>query len=308
MINKFKDSDFYDRMIFRKRLLFESDESFIRRQFESQMGYTLRLAQPETFVEKINWLSLYYRPPWIPSLVDKHDVREFVRDRVGRDYLNEAVGVYDRVENVPWDRLPNSFAIKATHASGWNIICPDKEKLNQVEANQRIRRWLRHNFYWYGREWVYRELAGRVIIEQFIDDGTGDAPEDYKFYCFNGEPRLIQLDAARFRGHKRNFYATDWTLLPVTMLYPQIDGEAPPPRGLEEMLDLARRLSKGFPFVRVDLYQGLDGVFFGELTFIPERGFCAFSDPAFDREVGDWLSLPPPVPDKGFWSRLGAVL
>lgn len=300
-------SEWYDQLVFRKRVLLESDRAFVCRQFRKAVGHAPDLEDPRKFCEKITWLLLNYRPPALSSLVDKYEVRAFVRERVGAAFLNELHGVYSSTAEIRWEALPRAVVLKATHGAKWVLICPDQSRLDRNQARREMDRWLSRNFYWFGREWIYRDVPHRIIAERFLDGGNGKPPPDYKFFCFDGQPRLIQLDAARFENHRRNFYRPDWSLVPVKMIYPNLPDPVPAPSKLDEMLQVARRLSAGFPFARVDLYQVANQVIFGEMTFLPERGLCAFDDPAFDREVGGWLPLPPPMPDKGFFSRLSAV-
>ncbi len=298
--------EWYDQVVFRKRVLFESDRSVIERDFRARFGRSPDLDQPQTFNEKLLWLSLNYRLPLYSTLADKYEVRAYVRDRVGDAYLNTLLGVYERVEEIRWDALPDAFALKATHGSKWNVICPDRCKLDRKQAEYDLARWLRHNFYWYGREWIYRDLKPRIVAEAFLDDG-GKPPPDFKIFCFDGEPRLIQVDADRFEEHTRNFFSPDWTLLPARMIYPPIPRPVPRPANLDDMVRVARALARGMPFVRVDLYDVGGRVVFGEMSFYPERGMGPFDDPLFNREVGSWIRLPAPHPDRGWWSRQHAV-
>ena len=169
-------------------------------------------------------------------------------------------------------------------------------------------RWLHRNFYWYGREWIYRDLAPRLIAERFLKDAAGQPPPDFKFFCFEGEPRLVQVDADRFRHHSRSFYSPEWRLQPATMTYPPIAAPVAPPARLEEMLRICRRLSEGLPFVRVDLYDCPERVVFGEMTFLRGRGLEPFDQKEYEAMVGDWIRLPAAVPDSAFAPRLRAAL
>lgn len=297
----------YDRFVLRKRILLESDEAFVRRRFRETLGYSPDLAAPRTFCEKITWLLLRYRPPRLIPLADKYEVRAFVQDRIGAAHLVETLGLYERAADVDWDALPDAFVLKATHGSKWNLLCPDKARLDRDRARTEMARWLSRNFYWYGREWIYRDLPPRIIAERFLRAADGQPPADFKFFCFAGEPRLVQVDADRFRNHRRSFYSPDWIRLPATMTYPPIEEPVPPPVRLGEMLHVCRQLARDLPFVRVDLYDCPARVVFGEMTFLPGRGIEPFEQEEYNRQVGDWIHLPAPVPDAAWAPRLRAA-
>lgn len=307
LMNRLLDRPIVERSIHRWRTLVRSDRDVACARFESVIGYPPNLAAPRTFCEKITWLLLEYRPPWLAPLADKYEVRAYVEKNAGTRYLNPMIGLYGRVEEINWSSLPDAFALKATHGSKWNILCPDRASFDPATAEAKCRRWLKENFYWYGREWIYRPLKHRLICEEFLADERGQSPADYKIFCFGGDPRLIQMDEDRFVDHKRGFFTSRWEPLDATMTYPPLVGPMPPPPRLEEMLDIARRLSAGIPFVRVDLYELADRVVFGELTFLPGRGVEPFAEERFNLEFGDWIQLPAAHPDHGIWSRLPAV-
>lgn len=298
----------YDRFVLRKRLLLESDEAFVRRRFREVLGRPPDLVAPKTFCEKITWLLLFFRPPGLAPLADKHEVRTYVGERIGTAHLVETYGLYSRTADIDWAALPPAFVLKATHGCKWNLLCPDKTRLDRRRAQEQMDRWLRRNFYWYGREWVYRDLAPRILAERFLQDVNGQPPPDFKFFCFDGVPRLVQVDVDRFRHHRRSFYLPDWIRLPATMTYPPIAEPVPPPARLAEMLHICQQLARGFPFVRVDLYDCPKRVVFGEMTFLPGRGIEPFDQAEYNRQIGDWIRLPAPVPDVSRLARLRAAL
>lgn len=308
--NYIQGKAWYDGLVFRKRVLLESDESYTCRQFEATLGRPPDLIKPRLFCDKITWLLLNYRPRSLSKLADKYEVRHYVAERAGQRYLIPLVakGIYTSIDEIDWCELPDSFALKATHGCKWNIICESKDRVDRRRSLSRLSEWLRLNFYWYGREWIYRDIKPRIIAEAFLGDMHGKSPPDYKFFCFDGEPRLIQVDTDRFTNHMRGFFTPAWKRTPMLMTYPSIDHDPPPPKCLAEMLDVSRKLSAGHRFVRVDLYESNQSVYFGEMTFLPGRGIEPFENDAHNQMVGDWMTLPEPVPDHGFWSRVASIL
>jgi hypothetical protein len=200
--------------------------------------------------------------------------------------------VYSAPGEIQLDTLPEAFILKATHGSGWNVMCRARASFDFAAAAARLSRYLRTSYYDMGREWIYKDLTPRIVCQPLLLDAAGEVPQDYKFFCFHGEPRVVQVDWARFRAHTQNLYDTDWRLLPCRKRYPN-NAQAPrhPPATLPEMLEISRQLAKPFPFVRVDLYAIEGRVFFGELTFLPYRGVIAFKPRSFEYAFGRMLDL-----------------
>lgn len=308
VLRRITDSELYDQLVFRKRVLLESDESYVRKRFREKLGYEPNLEHPETYCEKVTWLLLYYRPLELAPLSDKYAVRSHVRDVIGAEYLNELYGVYRSVSEIPWDALPAAFVLKATHGCRWNILCPDKTKQDRRTVMNILRRWLRTNYYWLGREWVYRSLVPRVVCERYLTDDGGPGLTDYKVHCFDGVARLVQVDVARQGEHQMGFLTPEWELLRVGKAVPRLKEMPRLPERLHEMLDLSERLSRGQPLVRVDWYQSAGQLIFGEMTFLPGRGLSAFSNPAFEKTAGNWIQLPEPKLRYESWARFKAAL
>jgi hypothetical protein len=265
-------------------------------QFAYKQRHLPNLKCPKTFNEKIQVLKLTCRDPRLPTLVDKHAVRGFVASRIGAEFLIPLIGCYQNASEIDFNSLPEQFALKANHGSGWNIICMDKSELDWPAAVDKMDRWLRMNFHRIGREWAYCSVPRRIVCEELITDENGNLPNDYKFFCFDGVPRFIQVDLDRFSGHSRNLYDTDWKLLPLEFEYPAGPKDHSAPSNLREMLQIAAKLSAGFPFVRVDLYSETGRTYFGEMTFYPEKGLGRFRPRSYDRIFGDFLDLPQTAP------------
>ncbi len=270
-----------------------SDEEFLKRKYRLTMGHDLDLEDPKTFNEKLQWLKLYDRKPEYTTMVDKFSAKSWVEERIGKEYLIPTLGVWDHFDDIDFDKLPNQFVLKCTHDSGGLVIVKDKATLDISKAKKKIESCLKRNFYWMGREWPYKNVAPRIIAEQYMTDESGIELKDYKIFNFSGEPKLIEVDYDRFVAHKRNLYTTDWQYIEAAIQY-----HADPtrrierPKQLEKMMELARTLSAGIPHVRTDFYCIDDRIYFGELTFYHESGFGKFTPESFDEEMGKWISLP----------------
>ena len=277
-----------------KRLLnWIPDALYLKIIYRAETGKRLDLKHPKTYNEKLQWLKLYDRRPEYTMMVDKYEVRKYVAEKIGEEYLIPLIGVYDSVDEIPWEELPDKFVLKCTHGSGSNIICSNKRKLDIEEAKKKLRKWMKKNWYWFGREWVYNNINPRIVCEKFMVDESGEELKDYKIFCFNGEPKLIQVDFDRFKGHKRNIYDLDWDFVDLTIKYPRDPNRTiARPDKLDEMLNIARKMSAGIPHVRVDLYSIGDKIYFGELTFTHGSGYEPFYPESYNELFGSWLKLP----------------
>ena len=252
------------------------------------------IERPVTFNEKIQWLKLHDRNPIYRTLVDKYAVRQFVAQRIGYHYLNKVYGLWDNPDEIEFDALPDRFVLKVTHGSGMNLLVPDKSKLDIRHTVRQLKKWCSRDYYSIGREWAYKDLPRRVVCERLLVDEIGELPLDYKVFCFNGCPKLIQVDVDRFGNHTRAFYDTDWVKQDFQLLYNAPSVPIKRPGRLEEMLEGACALSAGIPFVRVDFY-ALPEIFFGEMTFYPENGLGPFRPLCWDTRLGNLIALPPLV-------------
>ena len=278
------------------KLLWESDEKRIRRKFRSELGHDPDLDNPTTLNEKILWLNLRHRDPrWI-MCSDKVAVRDFVRDRIGERYLVPLLGVYDDADDIDLEALPDRFIIKAAHGSGWNIIVRDKRDLDWPGAKRTLQDWLARSYYSHKREWQYRHVPRRLVIEELLLDENGEIPDDYKVWCLRNDreqTQFLQVDMGRFTRHTRNYYDPEWNRLPFEKVdAPNNPTDRPRPEGLEEMITAARVLSEGFCLVRVDFYSLPGRIYFGEMTFTPDAGMARLKPEEWDRKLGDLIGLP----------------
>ena len=275
--------------------LFYNDEGFYRKEFKKTYGRYPDIKNPKTFNEKLIWSMLNHRNDIYIKCADKYEVREIVKMKVGVQYLVKCYDIYDKLEQIKFEKLPDSFVMKATHASAWNLICLNKKELKFKKELKVFKYWLTHNYYNFYREWPYNYMQKRIICEQYIGDKHGNPPMDYKIYCFNGVPKVIQLDIDRFKNHKRNIYNTEWELLKdaVIVFDQDFSREYEKPKNFEEMLDIAGKLSQGFEHVRIDLYNVEGKIYFGEMTFFSYAGTGGVvKSDEFHLLLGSWFNLP----------------
>lgn len=269
-----------------------SDEQYIKMQYQSRTGKKLNLDNPVLYNEKVQYAKLYYRDQRLKQLVDKYAVRDYVRDTIGEQYLTKLYGVYDRVEDIPFAQLPDKFVMKLTNGSGYNILCQQKTEKLVKKIKSRFHKWLKVDFYMLGREWAYQDVKNRIICEEYLESDEPYGLNDYKVFCFNGVPKLIQVDYARFTGHKRNLYTPQWEFIDERVAYDNDPGaDIPKPENLEEMLQCAARLSRGFPHVRVDFYSVNNRLIFGEMTFYHGAGYLHFEHEAFEKQMGSYWEI-----------------
>ena len=263
-------------------------------QFRFKFGEKLDLQNPKTFNEKMQWLKLYGNLEKHTNLVDKFEVREYIAETIGEEFLIPLLGVWDKFEDIDFDKLPNRFVLKCTHDSGSVLICKDKITFNKEDAMNKLNKHLKQNFYYAYREPQYKNVRPRIICEKYMVDDSGEELKDYKFFCFDGEPKIIQLNYDRFIDHKLNYYDSKWNYIPIKLIpHPtDINRVINKPNNLEQMLKFARILSRNISFVRVDVYSINDNIYFGEMTFTPNSGFKKFEPHEFDLEMGSWLKLP----------------
>ena len=268
------------------------DALYLKIIYRAETGKRLDLKHPKTYNEKLQWIKLHDRKPEYPSYVDKYEVRRHIADRIGEDYLIPLIGLYESVEDIPWEELPNSFVLKCTHGSGSNIICPDKRDLDIENAKKKLRKWMNHSWYWFGREWPYKHIKPRIICEEYISD-KDITPDDYKVLCFNGKAKLIEVHIDRYGDHRQDYYDTEWGKTEIEQVgLPNSDMLIKKPENLEKMLVLSENLSKSIAHVRIDWYVINERLYFGEITFFDGSGFTPFQREKDDLLLGSWINLP----------------
>lgn len=270
------------------------DTTYLKMMYKVNMGRPLNLDCPQTFNEKLQWLKIHDRNPLYTSLVDKYKVKKYVAARIGEKYIIPTLGIWNHFDDIDFDALPNQFVLKCTHDSGGIVICNDKRTLDKEATKNLLEKCLKRNYYWYGREWPYKNVKPRIIAEQFLADDENSDLKDYKLMCFAGHVKATFVCSSRFSdtGLCVTFFDKEWNRLPFERHYPSEKGEIRRPDSYDEMIRLAEILSQSIPFVRVDFYEVKGKPYFGELTFYPGNGMEEFTPPKWDEILGDMIVLP----------------
>ena len=267
------------------------DRSYLKIVYRVKMGKKLNLKNPQTFNEKLQWLKLNDRKNIYTTMVDKYEAKKYVKNIIGEQYIISTIGVYDKFDDIDFDKLPKQFVMKCTHDSGGLVICKDKAKLNIEEAKKKINKCLKRNFYYLGREWPYKNVKPRIIIEKYMEDESGYQLKDYKIFCFDGVPKLIMVDSDRFADHSRNVYDEKWKKIDMNINFPSCDTEFEKPKCLKEMLEISKKLSEGTCFLRTDFYVINNKIYFGELTLFPGSGFQVITPISWQKKLGDLIVI-----------------
>lgn len=276
-----------------------NDKKYLEIVYKGHFKRKLDLENPQTFNEKLQWLKLYDRNPKYTKMVDKYLVKEFVSSIIGEEYIIPTIGVWENFEDIDFNLLPNQFVLKCTHDSGGIVICKDLKNFNIKFAKKKIKKSLKRNYYYFGREWPYKDVKPRIIAEKYMGNcnpmglNPYEGINDYKLMCFNGKGKCSFVCSERFEkdGLKVTFFDRNWNIMPFERHYPKSKKIIEKPQNYELMIQLAEKLSVNIPFVRVDFYEVDGKVYFGELTFFPGSGFEEFTPESADYELGEWLHL-----------------
>lgn len=275
-------------------LRFIPDKTMISLQYKLKLGRWPDIDTPKRYTEKLQWYKLNYRSNLMTKCSDKYRAREYVESKGLVYILNKLYAVYSCVEEIKIDLLPDKFVMKTTNGSGTNIFCTDKSKHDLSTIKSEMSKWLSRDIYSSGREWSYKNVEPRIIVEEFLEDTTSEfhGINDYKFICFNGKPKFVVLDVDRHVAHKRNIYDINWNYINVSTDHDNFGDVLSKPEGYDELLRVAKILCEDFPCVRVDLYFVKNKVYFGELTFYPWTGYVQFEPDEFDYTLGKEFHLP----------------
>lgn len=271
------------------------DEEYLKRIFRIRMHYELNLDEPRTFNEKLQWLKIYNRKDEYTLMSDKYEVKKYVSDIIGTEYIIPTYGVWEKAEDIEFGKLPSQFVLKCTHDSGGIEICRDKSKLNVECCKKRLNECLKKNYYLKFREWAYKDIKPRIIAEKYMKCKSEDSLIDYKFFCFNGEPLFICVSKGLenhatavmgfydLDGKEMSFYRSDYKPYHGVIM----------PIELDEMKRISKRLAKevNSPFVRIDLYSINSQVYFSEITFFPCAGMIPFEPATIDIKLGKLIKL-----------------
>ena len=270
------------------------DKLYLQLRYYMVFHKPLNLKHPKTFSEKLQWLKLYDRKPEYTRMVDKFEAKKYVAERIGEEYIIPTLGVWDHFDDIDFDALPNQFVLKCTHDSGGLVICTDKAAFDRAAAKEKIEECLKRNYFWDYREWPYKNVKPRIIAETYMTDGDSPDLKDYKFFAFDGTVRALFIASERnaCEETKFDFFDADFQHLNIINGHPNADIMPEKPENFEHMKDLAAKLSKGFPHLRVDFYEANDRVYFGELTFSHWSGMMPFQPEEWDEIFGSWIKLP----------------
>ena len=280
----------------KKSLFFLPDKVYIQLYYRLRTGRKLNMKNPTTFNEKIQWMKFNYRFPLQSVVSDKLLVRDYVKEKIGKEYLIPLLGKWKKFDEIDFDTLPDQFVLKCNHDSGGLVVCRDKSALDYKKAKNKIEKSLKSNFYTIGREYQYRNIKPMILCEKFISE-NGKVPMDYKIYCFNGKPDVILVCRNRFSNdsHKAEylFYDQNWKFLPwIKGDEKKKDPKLPRPKNLDEMLEVAKKLSEDFIYARIDLYNVNGKIYFGEITLSPNSGFYSGLTEETDRILGEKIHIP----------------
>lgn len=265
---------------------------FLKREYKKRTGETLNLDNPEKFTEKMQYNKINLATPLKTKLADKYEVREWVAQTIGEEYLIPLIGVWDKYSDIPFDKLPQKFVLKTNHGAGWNLIVKDKSKLNHQDEKKRFNRWQKMNFAFFtDLQLQYRDIEPKILAEEFIQDNQGLLPE-YKFFCFDGKVYYCWEILGRGSKEYRNIYDVDWNLQPwIFEGHENTPFQTKKPKNFEKMLELAEVLSQDFSHVRVDLYNVDGKIYFGEMTFTSTGGYRLIYPEKYNYMLGNLWKL-----------------
>lgn len=274
----------------------KDDATFIKLKWKvSDMQYLLNLENPKTFSEKLQWLKLHDRKPIYTTMVDKVEAKKYVASIIGEEYIIPTIAVWNSVDEIDWNVLPSQFVMKCSHDSGGIVICKDKSKLNKRKATEIMRKGLKRRYFWQNREWPYKDVIPRIIVEEYMEDKETNELRDYKFFCFDGVVKALFIASERQKKGeetKFDFFDENYNHLPIINGHPNAAVIPQKPIRFEDMKVLASKLSKGFPHLRVDFYEMNGKIYFGELTFSHWSGMVPFEPVEWDYKLGEWIILP----------------
>lgn len=270
------------------------DRWYVAMRYRMKLHRWPDLKDPKLYTEKIQWLKLYDRKPQYTKMVDKYEAKEYIADIVGEEYIIPTLGVWDSFDEIDFEKLPDRFVLKCTHNSGGVVVCLDKQSFDIEKARQIIESCLAKNYYWHSREWQYKNVKPRIIAEEYLydTDHPDDSIMDYKFLCFDGEPKLLYYAEENTDDPYSDIYDMDFRKLELQFPEPNSPVVASKPEHFEKMKELAGKLSKGFPHLRVDFYDVNGKLYVGELTFYHCAGIFEIKPQSWDRILGDWITLP----------------
>lgn len=270
------------------------DEKYIKHLYKKAFNKELDLENPTTYNEKLQWLKLNDRKDEYVKMVDKYEAKEYISKIIGKEYIVPTIGVWDKFSEIDFEKLPNQFVLKCTHDSGGILICKDKNKINYKKEKLRFDLIMKRNFYYRSREWVYKDIKPRIIAEPYLEDKKYGELRDYKFFVFSGKVKSIFIATNR-QGEGEtcfDFYNTKFEHLDIKNGHPNAKITPEKPMNFEKMIELAEKIGKNIPHIRIDFYEVNGKVYFGESTFFHWSGLVKFEPESWDKTFGEWIELP----------------
>lgn len=268
-----------------------SDKWYARIRYWLKFDWLLNLKNPQKFTEKIQWIKLYERTPLRQTAANRLAVRNYVANRIGKKHLIPLISSFESLTESIWESLPNQFILKANHGCGMLKIVRNKQQENFDQTLKQTEEWKQTDYFKLGREWAYKGLPRTILAEKLLLDANENIPKDYKFFCFNGTVKLIQVDYNRFGDQKRNLFNRDFKRIDGTLRFPPYSGSVTKPAQLDQAITMAETLGAEFSFIRVDLYLMQDNIYFGELTNYPGNGFVRFYPEELEYKYGSYITL-----------------
>ena len=293
-LKAFKHPDLIPRYLWKKASpLIRNDEFYLRINYLLDRKRILHLKKPIRFNEKLQWLKLNIHKPERCNMVDKYECKKIIAKKIGEQYVIPTLGVWDDFDEIDFNKLPEKFVLKCTHDSYGLVICQNRDTFDLKRARKKIKKCLARNYFYRHREFEYKNLKPRIIAEEYMVDESGWQLKDYKVFCFNGEPKFIEVDYDRYLLHKLNVYDLQWNYIDFYMTsHNDPNVHIPKPKKLDKMIEIAKELSKDDIFVRVDFYSIDDKIYIGELTYYPGGGCIDFHPDKYDIILGNYLKLP----------------
>lgn len=282
------------RLIILNSLRFIPDKIMIKIQYRIKVGKFLNLENPRYFTEKLQWLKLYNRKVEYTKMVDKYEAKKFIESKIGKKYIVPTIGCWKSFDDIDFEKLPNEFVLKCTHDSGSVIFCDNKQSFDYNAAKKIMEFHLKNDEYILGREWPYKNVDRRIIAEPRLSEKTTNTEiglKDYKFFCFNGEPKIMYISNDKGKDPRTDFFDMDFNHLPIKMKDPNADVCPSKPKMFEEMKNISRILSNGIPHLRVDFYVINEKIYVGELTFFHNSGYTPVLPIEWDLKMGEWITL-----------------
>ena len=269
------------------------DERYIKKEYYLNTNKELDLNCPRTFNEKLQWLKLHDRKSIYTTMVDKAEAKKYVANIIGEEYIIPTIGINDKFDEIDFDKLPNQFVIKCTHDSGGVVICKNKAALDIEATKNKINKFLKRKYYYAHREWPYKNVKPRIIVEKYMEDMKNKSMRDYKFFCFNGRPKVLYVSVgSHSENQKIAFFDMNFKYMPIKRKdYENFHVIPKKPKNFDEMKRLSSKLSDGIPHLRVDWYEINGKLYFGELTFTTCAGYIPFVDSGWDKKLGELMDL-----------------